>query len=113
GGLLRLRLVVVALVAVVLLVVLLALLVVCGVMSVMLVMGRRHHRLDQGGRQGKRGQGSEQVANPHDGISFLSWGDAPPGRKVKTGSPGVPRKPIGLPKPPNVRGDGRAGPRWW
>src|SRR5262245_8481506 len=71
GGLLGLALVsvlLVAMVLVVLLVVLLVLLalVVRSVMSVMLVMGGGHHGLHQGGRQRERGQGGEQVANPHD-----------------------------------------------
>src|SRR5262245_47782847 len=70
GGLLGLGRVVL-LVAVMLLVMLLVLLVVGGVMSVMLVMGRRHHRLRQRGREGESGQGGQQVANPHGGISFL------------------------------------------
>src|SRR5262249_36420944 len=63
--------------AVMVMVVVLVVVVAGGVMRVVLVMGRRHHRLHQGGRQGERGQGSEQVANPHVGVSFL--GEKTPG----------------------------------
>src|SRR5262245_32370709 len=83
----------------VVLVMLLVLLVVGGVMSVMLVMGRRHHRLHQGGRQGERGQGSEQVANPHVGVSFLMKETPGGGGRLKEALPACPECRWGLPGP--------------
>src|SRR5262249_1022135 len=88
------------LVAVVLLVALLVvLLLVARMMSVMLVMGRRHHRLHQGGRQGERGQGSEQVANPHVGVSFLREETPGRGGRLKRALPACPEHRRGLPGP--------------